>query len=70
MGIRFTKFYNGKISLWENRVFFTWKVGRGLFDDLMQVLAIFKLFGAPKGPQWFAIDDLEFYDNSGQNILL
>ena len=44
------RFYFGIISLWENWVFLTQKVNKEISNDLMHVLAVFRLWGPPKGP--------------------
>ena len=46
------RFYYGIISLWENWAFHAQKVNKEISDDLMHVLAVFRLWGPPKGLWW------------------
>ena len=43
-------FYYGIISLWENWAFHEQKVIKEISDDLMHILAVFRLWRAPEGP--------------------
>ena len=43
-------FYYGIISLWENWAFHERKVIKEISDDLMHILAVFRLWRAPRGP--------------------